>query len=178
LEVSVKITLTNLIAISILSLLIFACKKSDSSSDNGQKPYATCASASLACATNGACPSGQGYASDGVMTCDGTDNGQPCCAPCAAPNVVEDNACVFAGAVACANLGGYCASPEDDDASQASSAKCDPGSTTLGTPGMCGNGKEYPLADCCGDIDAESDEDSGAPDAGVEFPTASDASNG
>ena len=174
-----KITPTHLAAVSSLVLLIFACSKSSSSGNSGQKPYATCASANLACATNGACPTGQAYASgDVVMTCDGTDNGDPCCAPCPAPNVVQDNECVYAGAAACTNLGGYCASPPDDDASHGSSAKCDPGSITIGTPGMCGNGKEYPLADCCGEPDGGSDDDGSAADTGVDVTPPSDAPTG
>src|SRR5262249_21071689 len=115
---------------------------------------------------------------DVAMTCDGTEDSESCCMPCAAPNVVQDNECVFSGAAACTKLGGYCASPEDDDGSQGSSAKCDPGSITLGTPGMCGDGKDYPLADCCGDVDGGSDDDDGSADTGVDVTPASDTSNG
>ena len=171
-----KITLTHLASVLSLLLLIFACSKSSSSGT--PKPYATCASANLGCAKDGTCPTGQGYASgDVVMTCDGTDNGEPCCQVCNPPNEVQDNACVFGGVVKCTNLGGYCASPPDDDASPSSTAKCDPGTVTIGTPGMCGNGKDYPLADCCGDMDGGDQGDDGSADTGVDATPPIDASS-
>jgi hypothetical protein len=60
-------------------------------------------------------------------------------------------------------MGGYCASPPDD---AGSTGECDPGDFVIGKPGMCGDGKTFPNANCCsvpdGGIDTDAQDD--APD--------------